>query len=118
MGLSRSILNLGRWLGAKPNALVGGRVDARIGAVASGLIGIKSIQTVQVEIDNTVSNGSTVDATIASVAIGKTLVFYLFTNDNNNSFLARLTGSTTLQVKKNYGASFPYHPAWTLVEFY
>ena len=40
----RSIANLRRWRGETPKVLQAGRVDAHVGSVAAGLVGIKSIQ--------------------------------------------------------------------------
>ena len=83
MSLNRSILNLGRWRGALPNVLQGGRVDAHAGSVAAGLIGIKNIQPVLINVtgnltDFAMTNGDTQTVAINAVVVAKTIVIPLY----------------------------------------
>ena len=107
MGLSRSISNLGRWMGAKPNALVGGRVDGRVESIAPSLVGIKLIQSGVLNVVNDLQVGGTWTVTIPTgVNINKS--FLLYTNGSGSEVVTfELTGSTTITATRrlNSGSS-------------
>ena len=113
MPISRSIFNLGRWRGDKPNALVGNRVDAYIGSVAAGLIGIKSIQSgTHLAVSGVV--GDTATTTVSSVSTGKTIL--IVTIRSQGRLTARLTSSTEITFTHRHVTGSTMW--WTLLEFY
>ena len=125
MPVSRSILNLARWRQETPKVLQAGRVDAYVGAVAAGLVGVKSFQDVRYTRTTSWNSGVTVDLTLGtSVNVSRSIVLYLshytFVNwtythapdsSHNSSgtqrsavWTPRLTGPSTLQLTARWGA--------------
>ena len=117
MAFSRSILNVSRWRGAVPNALKAGRVDARVGSVASGIIGVKSIQGVDLRIpSNSDAVGFTRTVTLGtSVNISKS---FMITNQGNSVWAYRLTGSNTITQTKRVNNGDQVSGSALVVEFY
>ena len=118
MALSRSILNVSRWLGAVPKVLKSGRLDAHVGAVASGLVGIKSIQGVTTTIpSNTTSVGGT-----RTVSLGTSVnILKSFLVDNGPFgavWTTRLTGTNTITQTKRSNNNNAFRSAILVVEFY
>ena len=121
MAVSRSIFNIKRWLGATPNALQGGLVDARAAEVGAGLVGIKSVQGGYSSVS--ISTSGTVTLPTA-VTVDKAYVILNWTNIENfdssgDWFTVRLTGATTLTVTRRDGSgSATAQFRWQVVEFY
>ena len=114
MALFRSFLNLGRWRGAQPNALVNGLVDVRIGAAVEGLVGIRSIQHgLLSDIPGTI--GDTATVTVDSVDLDKTILIAHY-NARPYYATARLTNSTTITATSR--STISSDMIWLLLEFY
>ena len=123
MGLTRSILNLGRWRGTKPNALVAGRVDARMGALQSGVLGVKSIQTGTSSLSAGANATVTITLSTAIVAARSFVVFHAAGNPNyQNSgpdtfFVMTLTANSISVVNQTSGTK-TFRVRWQVVELY
>lgn len=112
MALSRSLLNLQRWKGSKPNVLVGGRVDARLGAIADGLIGIKSIQSGSFR-----AVGASQTLVVNSVVMNKSILIAHSENGLQGRYSSRLTSSTEITTTRRV-AGGDSTETWLLLEFY
>ena len=121
MGLFRSIVNLRRWRGAKPNALQAGRVDVSVEAVASGQIGIRSVQRGYAAVNLPGSGTFTITLGTALVDYRKAIVL----RHGHSGWLANstalATGPTTVTVTNYSGYSIGSGNGaseWEVVEFF
>ena len=119
MGIFRNVLNLGRWRGAQPNALVNGRVDVRVGAAAD-VSGIKSIQYGIFDVLSNVASGGTATITINAVNMSKSILIFVAMGFSVSTWThtARLTSSTGITVTKNRPDTSTRPTYWTVLEFY
>ena len=122
----RSILNLRRWRGLQPNALINGRVDVRVGAAANGLFGaIKLVQSGYSSLS--VQRDTTATITIpTAVVVAKSVVLIqpsLVGTNTNVTWGVELTGTTTITITSTYsstssGSSDSFRVGWQVVESY
>ena len=116
MKLTNLLLNVGRWLGNEPNALVNGRVDVRLGSAVSGLTGIQSITS-----GRTVLTGSGLPIVFqigSLVDINKSILLSSYIiNETNEFFTSRLSSSTEITATRRQGTS-DITMYWIVLEFY
>ena len=113
MAIFRSSLNLSRWKGGLLNALIARRVDAKIEAMASGLVGVKSVQRGYAVISLS-NDGDTGTVTITSVTVSKS---FLTTRSAGSRRTAALTSPTAITITRRASSSWPGLD-WQVVEFY
>ena len=113
----RSIANLTHWRGAEPNALIGGRVDVSVGAVAAGQIGIKSIQRGYSSVSPTAGATHTITLPTA-VVVNKTFLIIQKRTPQDFDLKAEVTGVTTITVTNSDTVSVNWDAEWQVVEFY
>ena len=119
MALFRSILNVTRWGGHRPNALKAGRVDAYAGVVAPGLMGMKSVQHGQFDYTHGADDVHAV--TVSNVNINKAILLTTHTRNVTGGgatlVTGRLTAVNTITFTKRSGNNYTT-VIWSLIEFY
>lgn len=117
-GIIRSLVNLRSWLGSEVNALVGGRVDVRVGAVAAGVTGtVKSVQRGYSSVS--VPGAGHVVSFANAVVVNKSAVVLEASVSQAHQYISvEVTSPTEFTIANALAIPVVFSSEWQVVEFY